>query len=49
MPTLAQLAGPVGGVYQVQRNAAAASFVNLPLAPAGAFTTPCTDACPAAS
>ncbi|MHB1584535.1 MAG: CocE/NonD family hydrolase [Acidimicrobiales bacterium] len=47
-PTLAQLPHLVGGVYDVQRNAAAASFVNLPLAPVGAFPTACTDACPPA-
>jgi predicted acyl esterase len=47
VPTLARLPGLVGGVYQVQRNAGAASFVNLPLAPASAFPTPCTEACPA--
>jgi putative CocE/NonD family hydrolase len=34
LPTPAQLANLVGGVYQVQRNAAAASFLELPLAPA---------------
>ncbi|HVX20320.1 MAG TPA: CocE/NonD family hydrolase [Acidimicrobiales bacterium] len=44
-PTLAQLPHLVGGVYQVQRTAAAASFVNLPLAPQRAFATPCTAVC----
>ena len=41
LPTPGQLANLVGGVYEVQRTPAAASFVNLPLAPAGAFPTPC--------
>jgi putative CocE/NonD family hydrolase len=44
-PTLAQLPQLVGGVYQVQRGGPAASFVNLPLAPAGAFATPCGTTC----
>ncbi len=41
LPTPRQLVNLVGGVYQVQRSPVAASFVNLPLAPAGAFPTPC--------
>ncbi|MGH9005355.1 MAG: CocE/NonD family hydrolase, partial [Acidimicrobiia bacterium] len=41
LPTPGQLVNLVGGVYEVQRHGAAASFVNLPLAPAGAFPTPC--------
>jgi hypothetical protein len=40
-PTPAQLANLVGGAYQVQRNPAAASFVELPLAPAGSLAAPC--------
>ncbi|HZU80684.1 MAG TPA: CocE/NonD family hydrolase [Acidimicrobiales bacterium] len=40
-PSLAQLPRLLGGVYQVQRNAVAASFVNLPLVTATSFTTPC--------
>lgn len=47
LPTLAQLPGLVGGIYQVQRHAGAASLVNFPLAPVGAFPTACTAACPA--
>ena len=31
----------LGGVYQVARHAGAASFVEIPLAPAGALTQPC--------
>ena len=45
VPTLAQLPTLVGGVYEVQRTAAAPSFVNLPLAPESAFGTPCTAVC----
>lgn len=41
MPTPAQLAQLAGGIYGVQRNAAAASFVNVPLAPADDLSTPC--------
>jgi hypothetical protein len=41
-PTPAQLANLVGGAYQVQRNAAAASFVELPLAPASSLAAPCS-------
>jgi hypothetical protein len=40
-PTPGQLVNLVGGVYRVQRNPAAASFVTLPLAPANAFPTDC--------
>ncbi len=40
-PTPAQLANLVGGAYQVQRNATAASFVQLPLAPPTAVAAPC--------
>jgi hypothetical protein len=40
-PTPAQLANLAGGAYQVQRNAAAASFVELPLAPAASLAAPC--------
>lgn len=39
IPTQAQLPDLLGGYYQVQRNHAYASFVNLPLAPAGSFKT----------
>ncbi|MGH9041326.1 MAG: CocE/NonD family hydrolase, partial [Acidimicrobiia bacterium] len=41
LPTPAQLVNLAGGIYGVQRHATAASFVNLPLAPAGAFPTGC--------
>jgi putative CocE/NonD family hydrolase len=41
LPAPRQLVNLVGGVYEVQRTPAAASFVHLPLAPAGAFPTPC--------
>lgn len=47
-PTLAQSPNLIGGVYQVQRNAAAASYMNLALVPATTFSTICpTSACPA--
>ena len=36
-----QLQNLAGGVYQVQRNAGAASFVEIPTAPADAFTRAC--------
>jgi uncharacterized protein len=41
LPTPAQTANLAGGVYQVQHNASASSFVELPLAPASAFTQTC--------
>ena len=44
-PTAVQLANLVGGVYQVQRDSAAASHVNFPLAPASAFATACGALC----
>jgi hypothetical protein len=37
-----QLQNLAGGVYQVQRNAGAASFVEIPTAPADAFTKTCS-------
>ena len=37
-----QLQNLAGGVYQVQRNAGAASFVEIPTAPADAFTQTCS-------
>jgi putative CocE/NonD family hydrolase len=37
-----QLQNLAGGVYQVQRNSAAASFVEVPTAPANAFTQACS-------
>lgn len=41
-PTPASKARLAGGVYQIKRNAAAASFVNLPLASPGLFRTSTT-------
>ena len=41
LPTPAQLERLAGGVYSVHRHAAAASSLELPLAPAGAFATSC--------
>lgn len=46
LPTPGQLAGLVGGVYRVQRNASAASSIQVPLAPADAFGVAC-EICPA--
>ena len=43
--TLAQLPGLLGGFYAVERQAGAASVLNVPLAPASAFTIPCGDLC----
>ena len=37
-----QLQNLTGGVYQVQRNARAASFVEIPTAPADAFAKTCS-------
>jgi hypothetical protein len=37
-----QLQNLAGGVYEVQRNAGAASLVEIPTAPADAFTRPCS-------
>ena len=42
-PTPQELANLAGGVYTVERGAAGASRLNLPLAPADAFTTSTTD------
>ena len=42
VPTPPQIANLAGGIYDVQRNSAAASFLELPLAPAAAFTKACT-------
>jgi uncharacterized protein len=44
-PTLAQMPALAGGLYEVERHAGAASFVNLPLAPVSAFPIPCTSVC----
>jgi putative CocE/NonD family hydrolase len=40
-PLPAQIANLIGGVYRLSHSADAASFVELPLAPASAFTTAC--------
>ena len=42
LPTIAQGPALLGGVYQVQRTKAAASFVNLPLVSPSSFPTPCS-------
>ncbi|HEY5385695.1 MAG TPA: CocE/NonD family hydrolase [Acidimicrobiales bacterium] len=47
-PTLTQVPNLVGGIYQVQRNAGAASSLTVPLAPASAFSVPCGSVCSAA-
>ena len=47
-PTAVQLPNLAGGVYQVQRNRTAASYIDVPLASPSAFTTPCGDLCSAA-
>jgi hypothetical protein len=41
MPSPAQLSQLAGGIYEIQRNATAASFVNVPMAPADDLSTPC--------
>ena len=40
--TAPQLGNLTGGVYEVQRNAGAASFLEVPLAPASAYPTACS-------
>jgi len=40
--TPGQLENLAGGVYEVQRNASAASFLEVPLAPESAYTTACS-------
>ncbi len=47
VPSLAQLPKLVGGVYDVERNAAAASSVTVPVAPLSSFSDPCGDVCSA--
>jgi hypothetical protein len=47
-PTLTQVPNLVGGIYQVQRNAGAASSLTVPLAPASAFSVACGSVCSAA-
>jgi len=44
-PTLAQVPHLVGGIYQVQRNAGAASELTVPVAPVSAFGVPWGSIC----
>ena len=44
-PSAAQLPNLAGGVYEVHRSAPAASYINLPLVAASAFSTPCGALC----
>jgi putative CocE/NonD family hydrolase len=44
-PTAAQLPHLLGGIYQVERSAAAPSALTVPLAPASAFSVPCGTLC----
>jgi uncharacterized protein len=44
-PTAVQLPHLLGGVYQIERHAGADSYLNVPLAPASTFTTPCGALC----
>ena len=46
-PTETQLANLLGGIYQVQRNATAASLLTVPLAPVSVFDNPCGSICSA--
>jgi len=48
LATVAQLPALVGGLYQIQRHDGAASFLNVPLAPASAYDAPCGSMCSAA-
>jgi hypothetical protein len=48
LATAAQLPNLLGGLYEVERHAGAASFLNVPLAPASAYDVPCGDLCSAA-
>jgi uncharacterized protein len=48
LPTLAQLPHLLGGLYQVERHAGAASFLNVPLAAPSSFFVPCGALCTAA-
>jgi hypothetical protein len=47
LPSLAQVPKLFGGLYDVQRNAGAASSLTVPLAPLTAFGVPCGDVCTA--
>ncbi len=45
LPSLAQLPGLIGGIYQVQRNSGAASELTVPVAPVSAFDVLCGSIC----
>jgi uncharacterized protein len=45
--TATQLPGLLGGVYAIERHAGDASLLNVPLAPASAFTVSCGSLCSA--
>ena len=45
LPSAAQVSGLVGGVYEVEHRAGAASFVNVPIAPVSALATRCGQIC----
>jgi uncharacterized protein len=45
LPSVAQTPHLLGGIYDVQRNATAASSLTVPLAPSSSFGTPCGDVC----
>ncbi|WP_329070816.1 CocE/NonD family hydrolase [Streptomyces sp. NBC_01429] len=45
-PTLSQSLNLLAGIYQVKEGPSAPSSVTIPLAPASAFATPCTEVCP---
>jgi uncharacterized protein len=47
-PSAAQVPNLLGGIYQVQRVASAASELTVPIAPASAFDVPCGSLCSAA-
>jgi hypothetical protein len=42
---VSQLPQLIGGIYQVERSAGAASVLNVPLAPVSAFSVPCGSLC----
>jgi hypothetical protein len=44
-PSVAQAPHLFGGIYDVQRNATAASSLTVPLAPVSSFGDPCGDVC----
>jgi putative CocE/NonD family hydrolase len=44
-PAVSQLPQLIGGIYQVERSAGAASVLNVPLAPVSAFSVPCGSLC----